>query len=130
MKKAILILAMIILSAGMLAACAGDRTVKLNAGDAGKTINLKGGEVLLIKLEGNPTTGYNWVVTGVDEDILQQQGEPLFKADSLAIGSGGMITLSFKALAAGTTKLQLSYLRSWEKDVAPQETYDVTVVVK
>jgi inhibitor of cysteine peptidase len=88
------------------------------------------GDTLVIKLEGNPTTGYNWLVTSVDKAILEQQGEPVFKADSTLVGSGGMLTLTFKAIAAGTTNLQLGYMRSWETGVAPLQTYEVTIVVK
>lgn len=130
MKKAITILALIIISAGMLSACSTGHVAKLAASDAGKTINLAVGDSLSIKLEGNPTTGYNWQVTGIDLAVLQPVGQPVFKASSMMMGAGGVITLNFKAVAAGTTQLQLGYMRAWELDIPPLETYEITVVVK
>jgi len=130
MKKLFFVCTMIALTAGMLTACNGSRTVTLSAGDAGKTITLHTGDTLVIKLEGNPTTGYNWLVTSCDKAILEQQGEPMFKADSSLVGSGGMLTLNFKAIAAGTMNLQLGYMRSWETGAAPLQTYEITIVVK
>lgn len=130
MKKILIVLTSLWLIGAMLAACSGSQTVTLTSTDAGKTINLKSGDTLKIDLEGNPTTGYNWMVTAVDATVLEQQGEPAFKADSKLIGAGGMITLTFRAILPGTTKLQLGYMRSWEKDIATLQTYEVTIVVK
>jgi len=102
----------------------------LTSADDGKTIELKLGDTFTIKLEGNPTTGYNWYVISSDPQIVAQQGDPAFKADTMMVGSGGMVTLTFKALSPGTTTLQLGYLRSWEKDIAPLQTYSLTLIVK
>lgn len=130
MKKILFVFTSLWLVGAMLAACSGSQMVSLTSTDVGKTINLKSGDTLKIDLEGNPTTGYNWMVMAVDGAVLEQQGEPAFKADSKLIGAGGMITLTFRAMLPGTTKLQLGYMRSWEKDVAPLQTYEVTIEVK
>lgn len=130
MKKTFFMITSLVFLIGLITACTGGQTVTLSAADAGRTIDLHRGDILKIDLEGNPTTGYNWLVTAMDGAILEQQGEPGFRADSQLLGAGGMITLTFRAVLAGTTKLQLGYMRSWEKDVAPLQTYEVTIVVK
>ena len=69
-----------------------------------------------------------WDVGSVDRAILQQVGEAEFKADTGAVGSGGKVTLHFKAAGAGRTVLKLVYRRRWEQNVPPIQTFDVTVV--
>jgi len=103
--------------------------VVLSEQDAGKTIHLLKGERLVVTLEGNPTTGYTWEMAQTDEIVLSIAGEPEFKADSNLIGAGGKISLVFKAEFDGQQDLKLVYHRPWEKDVPPEKTFEVTVVV-
>jgi inhibitor of cysteine peptidase len=98
--------------------------------DAGTTIHVKQGSLLNVTLEGNPTTGYTWEVAPGAGAGLEQQGEPEFKADSSALGSGGMMTLQFKAAQTGTTDLKLIYHRTFEPNAAPLQTFEVTIVVE
>lgn len=119
----------------ILLACAcqkgGSQAIQLTAQDAGKTFDLRTGATLSITLEGNPTTGYLWEVDPQQElTLLEQTGEAEFKADSRAIGTGGKLTLRFKALKAGQTTLRLLYHRPWEESVEPAETFEVTLNIK
>ncbi len=116
----------------ILAACgaAGSDPVKLTAKDAGTTVHLKQGGVLEIALEGNPTTGYTWEAAPESGDLVVLQGEPQFKADTSALGSGGIMTLQFKAVKTGTAPLKLIYHRTFEPGVAPLQSFEVTVVVE
>ena len=104
--------------------------VKLTKVDAGKSVEIAQGGTLEIALEGNPTTGYTWEVGSGDEKILKLEGEPDFKAESDAVGAGGMMTLKFKAESAGKTELKLVYHQPWEETQEPAETFDVSVTVK
>lgn len=106
------------------------KEVKLTDKQAGGSVEVAKGGTLEVALEGNPTTGYTWEVESVDEKVLKQEGEPDFKADSDAVGAGGMVTLKFKAEEAGKTDLKLVYHRSWEEGEAPAETFEVSVTVK
>lgn len=117
----------------MLAACgavSGSDPVSLSAKDAGMTVHLKPGDTLEIALQGNPTTGYTWEVAPGSGDLLGQVGEPKFKADTSALGSGGIMTLQFKAVKQGTGPLRLIYHRTFEPGVAPLESFEVTIVVE
>ncbi len=115
-----------------LAACGTGAAdpVTLTQKDAGTTIHVKQGSLVSIQLEGNPTTGYTWEAAPGGSGGLELQGEPAFKADSNALGSGGMMTLQFKAAKPGTTDLKLIYHRPFEPNVAPINTFEVTVVVE
>jgi inhibitor of cysteine peptidase len=105
--------------------------VQATADDAGREMELKKGQTLVVTLEGNPTTGYSWeVVEPLYGQVLRQMGEPEFKAESEALGAGGEQTLRFEAVNTGKMTLKLVYHRPWEKGVDPLETYSIQVVVR
>ena len=122
----IVLLAILLLAAG----CGSSKEVKLDADDNGRKVEMKEGQVLVISLESNPTTGYAWEVVGFEEGALEQVGEPEFKADSKLVGAGGVQTFRFKAAEAGEIELKLIHHRSWEADAEPLDTFTVQVVVK
>lgn len=103
--------------------------IKLTASDNGRTIELQVGQVLTFTLDANPSTGYTWEMTKLDQKILQQIGEAEFTPDSTLPGAGGQQVFRFKAVSAGQTSLNLIYHRPWEKDVAPLKTFSLQVVV-
>jgi len=112
------------------AQCAQKNTLKLTEQDAGRTVDMRVGELLEVTLRGNPTTGYMWDVQSVDPNILKPADQLEFQADSKLIGSPGKLTLRFEATRAGKTPLRLIYHRPWEKNVEPIDTFEVTVVIK
>jgi inhibitor of cysteine peptidase len=115
-----------------LASCASPAAsvTKLAAKDAGSTVNVKVGNTLEIALEGNPTTGYTWEIAPESGTLLSQQGEAEFKPASSALGSGGIVTLRFKAVQPGKMKLKLIYHRTFEPGVAPLQSYEIGLVVE
>ena len=115
-----------------LAACGakGVDPVTLTQKDAGTAVHVKQGSIVNVTLEGNPTTGYTWEIAPGGSGVLEPQGEPVFKADSNALGSGGMMTFQFKAAQAGTSSLKLIYHRTFEPNVAPLQTFEVTIIVE
>jgi len=62
--------------------------------------------------------------------LLSQQGEAEFKPGSSALGSGGIVTLRFKAIQPGTMKLKLIYHRTFEPSVPPLQSYEIGLVVE
>ena len=110
-----------------LAACSGQTPT---ATEQVTSLEVKKGQVFQVQLKGNPTTGYGWEVAEVDEKVIQQQGEAEFKADSSLLGAGGTETLRFKAVGMGKATLKMVYRRSWEKDVAPLQTYTLEVTAR
>ncbi len=113
----------------LVAGCISNE-IRLTASDNGNNITLYKGQTLIITLEANPTTGYTWEVEDVDTNIIRQVGEIEFQPGSSAVGAGGLQTVRLEAVNAGKTPLRLVYHRTWEKDVEPQKTFSVQVVVK
>ncbi len=117
-----------VLAAGVLAAAAGAGTI-VTVGPAanGKTVRLKVGATLVVRLAGNPTTGYTWSTKAVDRRVLK----PLpiaYSASSNLPGSGGIFRIRFRAIARGTTTLRLVYARPFEH-TAPPRRFSLRVVV-
>ena len=113
-----------------LTGCGYGKT-KLTKSDNGKTIKVKAGLLIVVELEGNPSTGYIWEAKDLDGRILQQVGEAKFKSVNPGlVGAGGTLTLTFKTLMAGKINLTLIYHRPWEKNVEPQSLYNVTILIK
>jgi len=111
----------------------GGQAIVLDAGDNGSQVELNPGQVLEVTLVSNPTTGYSWEVSDVDETVLAQLGEVEFQQapseGEPVTGAGGTETFRF-ASATGETTLTLVYHRPWEKDVEPLEIFTVQVVVR
>lgn len=97
--------------------------------DNGKTIELQTGQRLRLVLEANPSTGYTWELQPGDA-ALRLLGEPEYRADSEALGSGGEMSFLFAAEAPGDVALRLVYRRPFEKDKPPEKTFELTVKVK
>jgi inhibitor of cysteine peptidase len=108
----------------------GGASVTLYETDAGRTIELQRGDRVIVKLEGNPSTGYSWTVEAVEGEILSAEGEPDFAAESVKIGAGGTYTLTFAAARPGRAVLKLLYHQVWDKETPPAKTFEVTVVVE
>lgn len=121
-----------VLLLGVLSACsAAASPLAITDKDAGKPITLAVGQELTLTLESNATTGFAWEAAGLNTAILEQVGEPEYKAPSSSlVGAGGVQVFRFKAKAAGQVELKLNYRRAWEKDVPPAKTFAVTVVIK
>lgn len=129
--RALILLACLALLAGLGAACGDDDgPTELTGDDAGTTVRVDNGDTFRVELEGNPTTGYSWEPENLDTSILEQQGDWEFDPESSAVGAGGTVTTTFKAVGTGTTALRLIYHRPFETGVAPLETWEVTVEVE
>jgi len=114
--------------------CSTSKEVKVVASVSGSQIELKKGQTLVLTLESNPTTGYQWEVIECEESILQQKGEAEFKSSDTgnppASGKGGTETFRFDAQSAGKGTLKLVYHRSWEKEVEPLKIFTLQVEVR
>lgn len=112
-------------------ACSPAKPITLTASDKGSQVSMKVGDQIVITLEGNPSTGYTWEAQSLDTTIFEQVGEATFvSSDPGLVGAGGSLTLTFKAVKAGTASLTLVYHRPWETGIAPMDTFSVSVTVK
>jgi inhibitor of cysteine peptidase len=113
----------------LMAAAGGAPARRLGPADNGGHLTLTVGERFTLELRQNPTTGYSWSVVSSGEPVIHQEGQPSYKPDGEQRGGGGTLSFAFRGAAAGRTELRLVYARPWEKDVAPADTFRLTVDV-
>ncbi len=99
----------------------------------GKTVTGEIKQTLLVKLPGNPTTGYSWTLSKLEGDAIEAVGKAEYVAGKVPrkmVGSGGSFHFTFQAVKPGKAALTLAYARPWEKDTPPAKTFTLTVEVK
>jgi len=112
------------------AGCGSGGEVKIGDTDDGGQVALEVGQTLVLSLDSNPTTGYQWEITELDEAILKQTSHEYEADQPVLIGSGGKEVWRFQAQSSGSTTLSLGYKRSWEEGIEPIQTYSVEVAVR
>ena len=107
--------------------------VNVSISDNSEQIELEQGQILVVTLESNPSTGYSWELIEDPNSILEQVGDVEFKpveqTDPPMVGAGGWEIFRFKAVSTGQMTLNLVYRRSWETDAEPANTFSIDVVV-
>lgn len=94
---------------------------------SGTDVRMRVGNTLVLKLDSNATTGYQWVVLEQDAGKLELVSED-YATDPHPpgmVGVGGHQQFVFKALVTGKSALVLRYQRSNE-DVAETLSLNVT----
>lgn len=97
--------------------------------DSGKTVGLSIADELEIVLPANPTTGYIWETDALNCNLLSHSKVD-FLPDTTALGSGGSEVNRFKAIAEGTCRLKFIFHRTFEHNVPPLKTFELTVIIK
>jgi len=100
--------------------------------DAGRTLDLRVGDQLMVVLQGNPTTGYEWSNALLYEyAVLRELAEPEYRPTSMdtgMVGAGGLYLFRFEAVDIGPQAFQFVYRRSWETTDSDREfVFDVVV---
>jgi inhibitor of cysteine peptidase len=124
------------LSLILLGVCSGGcsrtaMTINADQSFSGRTINLRIGEGVKVTLAENPTTGYKWEFLSRPEPICVIVTDEYVANTAIGtVGAGGVHNWDFRAVDKGTTTVSLAYRRPWEKDVAPAQMFNLTLVVK
>ncbi len=121
----------------LLAAGCGDGGGKGGGGDntnPDKPVEVSEGERFRIKIESNPTTGYEWTIAGTpDAAVVKAAGDEYVpdREGAAMPGSGGNQFFTFEAVGKGRTKITFTYDRPWEKKkgTPPADTKAFTVEV-
>ncbi|MBW2458409.1 MAG: protease inhibitor I42 family protein [Deltaproteobacteria bacterium] len=110
-----------------------ETTLYIDEADEGQTFDVTEGELVVVRLPGNITTGYEWTVAATDktfgypieETYLPDQGT------EQQAGSGGVFekvweTKGFLPMA-GPHRVELEYRRSWETEGIDTFTFTVNI---
>ena len=96
-------------------------------------ISARVGDVFVIQLKSNATTGFQWGIAGTLNPSVLKKVSSTYVAvanpKGLA-GVGGVENWKFKAVGAGTATLVMTYKQPFDKAAKPAETATFTVTVK
>lgn len=99
----------------------------LTSADNGKTVDMRVGATVVLRLPDNPSTGYVWAVNA--DPAVVQVSEQKHVSTSNRVGGGGEAQWSIQAKAAGTAKVELKRWREWEGEHSVVERYEVTLAI-
>ncbi len=97
---------------------------------AGHYVEAAVGQVITVRLPGNPTTGFEWVALPPDDAAVSVEASGQYVPDPVGanvVGGGGTYVFHYKAERPGAAKIVLHYRRNWEK--SPTEIFHVLVRV-
>lgn len=86
-------------------------TRMIGAADNGRNVNVRVGDLVVLQLPENPTTGYRWAVETAGSLTLVADN---FAAGHAGPGGGGVRRLEWRATSPGTQDLLLLQRREWE----------------
>ncbi len=111
----------------------GDEAVIIDEAGVGQTFDVLEGQYVVVRLPSNPVTGYDWQVVSTDRTFGYPEVTDFISDDSGRPGSGGITELVWVTEGmfpmVGSHTVVLGYVRSWEEDVEPEQTFTFTVSI-
>ena len=95
--------------------------------DNGGSVQVRRGAKITIELNENPTTGYRWMISSIDEVFLVPAGDDFVPSDQKSPGAGGLRRFFFRAKSAGSTELTWINKRAWQRDDQAVGTFNLTI---
>jgi predicted secreted protein len=108
------------------------QTIFLDVQDDSSNVTAQVGDRLIVGLRATPSSGYSWQTTTIDTESLEfVQEQFLFDNASDLAGAPGTSVLEFKAVAAGSSTLELGYSQAGAPTgTPPAQTFSVNVLVE
>jgi predicted secreted protein len=82
----------------------------------GQSIEVQSGDIITIRLDENPTTGYTWKLEPENLELIELTQSDFVQNSGTGVGGGGQHIFTFKAMKAGVVSLNLKNWREWEGD--------------
>jgi predicted secreted protein len=98
--------------------------------DKGTTVEIKMGDVLEVRLNSNPTTGYAWYVHKQSTPLLKLTGQSQTQSTQPGVGRPIVQIFDFAPKAKGTGVLLLHYVRSWEQPDPNEEQFSLHLTIE
>jgi predicted secreted protein len=92
-------------------------------------IALPPGQEFSVVLDANPTTGFSWLVGGLNASVVRFAGSRFMGPPVARPGAPGTQCLTFVAVRDGRTAIALDYRRIFAVGVAPARTQTLEVIV-
>jgi inhibitor of cysteine peptidase len=93
----------------------------------GAVVDVKMSDLVEVRLDENPTTGYRWAPEGIDEAILELEVQEFISSPDAGVGGGGSRTFCFRVVSPGIASITLKKWREWEGNSSVLERFQATV---
>ena len=131
LKKLIMLTGALVFTLLLAACSSAPQSVSVDASHSGETVDVPSGALVIVTLDSNATTGYEWrLAEDVDENVLRLVNSEYSAPETTLVGAGGQEVWTFEAVGAGETTISLEYVRPWEEGVPAVDTFQLTVVVE
>jgi inhibitor of cysteine peptidase len=105
-------------------------THTLTRDDRGKTVEIHIGDTLVMRLDENPTTGYEWALEAYNKEIVTLNSTVYIPSPPSAVGGGGQRIFTFKGERAGRVTLRFMLRRRWEGEASVLDDFAVILEVR
>lgn len=96
-----------------------------------KIIKAKIGELFIVELLSNVTTGFEWRINGILDNYKLELINHFYTPPQKAIpGRGGKEIFEFIPVSKGKTNIRFVYIRSWEKNNVPAQNIKFNIIIK
>jgi len=107
--------------------------ITVTEADLDRTVMLRAGQEIVVRLASNRTTGYRWTLVAADDPVLALLASPVYVPDPApagGVGVGGTEVWRLSAFRTGAQRLSFEYRRPWEHDTAAARTVSLSVTVR
>ena len=104
--------------------------IQIVQGDQGGSFEANKGDTIVVRLEENITTGYQWEPLALDSSVLALLSEDHASDPGHLMGRSGTCTLRFEAISPGSAHIRTRLRRPWESEDAAIGHFDVNIRVR
>ena len=111
----------------------GDQTIEtgqiITEAENGKSIRIKNGEIFILQLRENPSTGYSWELNVSEGLNILSDGYTQDQSPEGQVGVPGTHSWTIEAVSQGSQQVNGIYKRPWENMTGTEENFTLTVEV-
>jgi inhibitor of cysteine peptidase len=104
--------------------------VTIGESQNGTTVSVNRTADITLRLNENPTTGYQWNLTTTPGLVIVNDTFIPSDTTGKLVGSGGTRLWEMNAACTGTQTINAVYMRSWEPVTGNETTFAMTVIVQ
>ena len=105
------------------------KTLTLTEADNGRAVHVRQGDVVVVRLRENPTTGYRWTVDEGESSLIKVHQPEYAGPGTSKAGGSGEVTWRIEATAPGTVEIRLKLSRSWKGDSSILQRFEVALTI-
>ena len=112
----------------------GDQTIEtgqiITEAENGKSIRIKNGEIFILQLRENPSTGYSWELNVSEGLNILSDGYTQDQAPEGQVGVPGTHSWTIEAVSLGSQQVNGIYKRPWENMTGTEENFTLALEVE